>query len=322
MINIKELGKIKIINPDDIWKNEERDFTPWLAKNIGELSRVIGIPLEVEQIEKRVGNYELDIYGKVEGTNNIVVIENQLYVSDHKHLGQLITYASGLNASIIIWVTPKINDEHKRAIEWLNEISSDETSFFLIRPEVISIGDSKPAVRFYVESSPSDFERTMRGIVSKNESKSHQLRRMFWSGLIKYCEANCLDWGVGRRTTKDNWMNFSVGKSGYSTTASLAMKSRLKVEITIDTGDKLENERVFDKVYDHRDEIKGKFEIPVSWEKLENSKVSRIAVYRNYDKKKLEDSPEYRQELYLWLAQNMNIMRKVYIEYLVNKSII
>jgi len=321
-ITISKLGKIEVVNPREIWSNEERNFTPWLEENIEELSEVIGIPLVIEEIEKRVGNYELDMYGKVEGTNEIVVIENQLEVSDHKHLGQLITYASGLNASIIIWVTPRINDEHKKAIEWLNEISQDEKSFFLVRPEVLRIENSLPAVRFHVESSPSDFERTIRGLVGQNERKSHQIKRMFWSEFIEYCKDHDLRWGAGRRTTKDNWMNFSIGKSGISTTASMANKSRLKAEIAIDLPDKEDNKKLFDRAFARKEEIEKRFGLELSWERLPNRKVSRIAVYLDYDKNELEESEDYRRELFTWLEKNIEMMRTICKGYVIDKSII
>ena len=63
---------------------------------------MIGVPFAVNQTEKRVGTYELDIFGHVEGTDAPVIIENQLTATDHKHLGQLLTYASGLEAALVI----------------------------------------------------------------------------------------------------------------------------------------------------------------------------------------------------------------------------
>lgn len=319
---MQTLGIIESINPREIWKNEEYNFTPWLFENMEQLSKLIGIPIEAIEKEKRVGNYELDIYGKVLGTDQTVVIENQLETSDHRHLGQLLTYASGLNASIIIWVTPKVNSEHKKAIEWLNEISNDDRSFFLIRPEVIKIGDSNPAVQFHLEASPSDFERRIKNVVSGRETHRHHLRRLFWSGLIEYCEKNDLPWGQGRKTTKDSWMTFAVGKSGFSAVASMAMKSRLKAELSIDIGDKEVNEEIFDELYEYREEIEAKYNVKFEWEKLENSKVSRVALYKTYDKEKLEYKEEYRVEMYKWLEKNITIIRSFFQEYMINKGII
>jgi len=84
-----DLGEIEILNPREVWKHEERDFTPWVAEHIFTISEVIGVPIIVEQTEQKIGNFELDIYGKVEGKDTTVIIENQLYPTDHIHLGQL-----------------------------------------------------------------------------------------------------------------------------------------------------------------------------------------------------------------------------------------
>jgi len=123
------LGILKTIDPRQLWKNEERDFTPWIAENISRLVEVIGVPFVVDQTEKRVGAYELDIFGHVEGSDAPVIIENQLTATDHKHLGQLITYASGLEAALIIWIATVVTDEHRAAIQWLNRVTGDEVSF-------------------------------------------------------------------------------------------------------------------------------------------------------------------------------------------------
>ena len=82
------LGKIERIPVREHWKNEERDFTPWLAKddNIQILSDEIGIDIEVQATEYSIGSYKADIVGQ-DSDGNIVIIENQLEKSDHKHLG-------------------------------------------------------------------------------------------------------------------------------------------------------------------------------------------------------------------------------------------
>lgn len=120
------LGRLEILSPREVWRHEERDFTPWLA-------------------EHRVGNYELDILGHIADSDAVVIIENQLGQTGHGHLGQLLAYASGLNAAVIIWVAPEIRDEHRGVIEWLNNHTHDSVSFFLVRPEVFRIDNSNPA---------------------------------------------------------------------------------------------------------------------------------------------------------------------------------
>ena len=122
-----QLGKIQVLSARDLWKHEERDFTPWLAQNIDQLSALIGVPIVIDQTEHRVGAYELDILGRVEENDAVVIIENQLSATDHTHLGQLIAYAAGLEAAIVIWIATEIRDEHRAVIEWLNS-HTDERS--------------------------------------------------------------------------------------------------------------------------------------------------------------------------------------------------
>ncbi|ABR47078.1 conserved hypothetical protein [Alkaliphilus metalliredigens QYMF] len=312
------LGKIEIINPREVWLNEERDFTPWLAENAQAISEAIGFPIIIEQTEKRVGNFQLDILGKVEGTEKVVVIENQLDSSDHKHLGQIITYAGGLNAQIIIWITPSVREEHRTAIEWLNEISNDDTSFFLLRPEVIRIDESRPAVRFRLESGPSDFVRGMRRAVENEEGPRHIFRRQFWSEMFEYLSENGHPWAKGRRTTSDSWVPSSIGKSGVNANISMAQGSRLRVEIYLGHQNPNQNTEWYEILENVKPEIDKVFEDEqISWEPLKSAKACRIAVYYHYDKEKVEKDQEYRSVLYSWVDKNLTRMRAIAKQYLV-----
>ncbi|MFY9607134.1 MAG: hypothetical protein WAU45_00805 [Blastocatellia bacterium] len=162
-----EFGRLTTEDPRQFFPHEGKDFTPWLAANISQLSEVIGIPLKVQQVEQRVGNYLLDIYARDENNESVVIIENQLEETNHRHLGQLMAYAAGLDAKVIVWIATQIRDEHRVAVEWLNKNMSDEVSFFLIRLDVVRIGDSQPAVQFISEAEPSQFERTLDTIIAK-----------------------------------------------------------------------------------------------------------------------------------------------------------
>lgn len=304
-----ELGEIEIVHPREIWEHEERNFTPWIANNIQKISDVIGVPIIVEQTEQKIGNYELDIYGRVEGKDSIVIIENQLTVTDHMHLGQLIAYAGGSQASIIIWIAVDIRDEHRTAIEWLNRIAGDNASFFLIRPEVIRIENSKPAVRFQLEIGPSDFERRVREIVEKVEGPRHEFRLKFWEDLFKYLESNGHKWARNRRTTKDSWISSGIGKSGVNVNVSMAQGSRIRVEIYFpDDEDKV----LFNTMHNNKAEIESRFmNDTIQWEKLEAAKASRIAVYRDYDKTQCSVDSQERIDLFKWISDNLFRLREI-----------
>jgi hypothetical protein len=304
-----ELGEIEVINPRGVWKHEERDFTPWVAENIAKISEVIGVPIIIEQTEQKVGNYELDIYGKVEGKDSIVIIENQLNSTDHVHLGQLLTYAGGLEASIVIWIATDVRDEHRSALEWLNRISNDKASFFLLRPEVIRIGDSKPAVKFHLEVGPSDFERRVREIVETGDGPRHEFRMKFWEDLFHFLEEEQHKWAKNRRTTKDSWITSGVGRTGVNVNVSMAQGSRIRVEIYFPND---EDKKHFDKLANSKDKIENMLQRQeVSWERLDGAKASRFAVYRSYDKEKCSSDSPQRSEIYKWISEMLFVLREI-----------
>jgi hypothetical protein len=310
-----QLGRIELLNVRELWKHEERDFTPWLAQNIDQLSAVLGVPIVVDQTEHKVGGYELDILGHVEENDAIVIVENQLQATDHGHLGQLITYAAGLEAAIVIWIAPEVRDEHRSTIEWLNNHTDEKVSFFLVRPEVFRIDDSNPAIRFHLDAGPSEFGRRFRGVLEREDSPRYEFRRRFWEDLFQYLANNGHPWAKGRNTTKDSWISSSVGKGGLGANVSMAQGSRIRVEIYCSNDP---DKRLFQKLFAHKDEIEGRFSgEEVSWEPLEDASASRVAVYRPYDKEQATEDTPHRKELYAWIAKNLTTFRAVAKQYLV-----
>lgn len=115
-----------------IWKHEARDFSKWLAQeeNLKELSAAIGISIELDELESAVGSFSVDLFAAEEGTSRKIIIENQLGDTDHDHLGKVITYAAGKSADVIIWIVKRARDEHRQAIEWLNQRTDENVGFF------------------------------------------------------------------------------------------------------------------------------------------------------------------------------------------------
>lgn len=315
-----KLGDIQVLDARDVWKHEERDFTPWLAKNSEAISQVIGIPIEIEQTEKRVGSFKLDILGKVENTDKVIVIENQLDESDHKHLGQLITYASGLDAAIIIWITPSVRDEHRSAIEWLNEITGNEVSFFLIKPEVIKIDDSRPAVRFHLESGPSEFIRDIKEVVKNEEAPRHIFRKEFWHELLNYFVTQGDHSVQNRRPNKDSWLSFPVGISGVVVNACLAQNSKLRIELYLQHPSIDVNGKNYEILVENQETIKSMFiEDEILFDPMNESKASRIKVERTYNVTRSREDKSYREkELFPWIYNNVEILRDIGKRFLLN----
>lgn len=136
------LGKIeKVDDLRTIWKHEAHDFTKWLAEeeNLALLSEAVGIDIVLEDTESPVGSFNVDIFASEEGTSRKIIIENQLEDTNHDHLGKIITYASGKNADVVIWIVKRAREEHRRAVEWLNQHTDETIGFFLIEIELWKI---------------------------------------------------------------------------------------------------------------------------------------------------------------------------------------
>ncbi len=174
-------GKLQKVNLRDIWRYETQDFTPWLADNIALLSKAIGMELEVLEVEKAVEQFYADIVARDTRSGNIVLIENQLEKTDHSHLGQILTYLSGLEAKSVIWISPEFQEPHLSAIRWLNEHTSEDFGFLAVRIKVVRIGDSLPAPVFEVLEQPSEWDRQLSRTKRAGEYTPEAEKRLaFW----------------------------------------------------------------------------------------------------------------------------------------------
>ena len=171
-------AKIERVDLREAWPNEARDFTPWLAENIAELGEALGMDLELQQTEASVGGYSLDVLATDEDQNRPVIIENQLEPTNHDHLGKLLTYAAGYDANVIVWLAREFRDEHRQALDWLNQRTSEDTHFFGVEVELWQIGDSLPAPHFKVVATPNGWrKRQVRSTSSSDrDEKNYEWR--------------------------------------------------------------------------------------------------------------------------------------------------
>jgi len=210
-----KLGKLVKVDLREIWKNEEYDFSKWLAgdENLALLSDEIGIAISLPEKEALVGKYSVDILAEEEGTGRKIVIENQLEKTNHDHLGKIITYAAGHDASIVIWIFKDITEEHRSAIDWLNENTGEDRLFFAIKIEGWRIDDSNPAPKFQVICKPNEWAKVVKHSSESKDLGETELKKLdFWTKLKSYASEKKIP--LFRQTpAPQHWYNISIGSS-------------------------------------------------------------------------------------------------------------
>lgn len=183
-MSLKKLSRLKEVRLRDVWPNEATDFTKWLGHkdNLALLGDAIGIELEPVETESPVGSFSVDVLAHDSVSDRPVIIENQLEDTDHDHLGKIITYAAGKDASVVVWVVRHAREEHAKAIEWLNEHTDDSVAFFLAEVHVWRIGDSAPAPAFDVVERPNDWAKSVKAADGLTATKQLQLE--YWQAYV------------------------------------------------------------------------------------------------------------------------------------------
>ena len=267
------IGKIERLPLRNIWEHEAYDFTSWLEKNIDVLSDALDFELTNPESEQPAGDFSVDIL--VEDANgNPVVIENQLNKSDHNHLGKLLTYLTALEAKIGIWIVAEARPEHVSTITWLNESSA--ASFFLFKVEAIKISDSPPAPLFTLIVGPSEESREV-GEKKKELAERHKLRKEFWTQLLDRA-GDKTDLFSSISPSPYNWIGTGAGISGLKYNFSVT-RHTAQVELYIDRGKdmKKENEEIFNKLKENKNQIEDEFGGNLNWEELEGKRACRIS---------------------------------------------
>lgn len=211
------LDKLKKVELCDVWPHETLDFTKWLSAepNLAILSSAVGIELELIETESSVGSFNVDIYAQEAGTGRRVIIENQLEDTNHDHLGKVITYAAGKGAEVVVWVVARARDEHRQAIEWLNQHTDSDFGFFLVEIELWSIGDSLPAPRFSVVEQPNEWTKAIK--LSEGLSETERMKLSYWTKNRELTQASpeFLKVFNPQKPSKDHWTTLRCGTSAY-----------------------------------------------------------------------------------------------------------
>lgn len=272
-----KLGKIEEVDIRNVWQHEQYDFSKWLAsgENIKELSDTLNLSFTDIETEKFVGGYRCDIICKDEITGKSVIIENQLETSNHDHLGKIITYASGLDASVVVWIVSNAREEHASAIEWLNKHTDDEISFFLVEIHAYKIGDSETAPMFKIVEQPNDFVKTVKAIAKRGELTEAETKRLeFWTVFNDEIEKAGKPFNTHKPST-DGWYTVAIGSSKCHIQIDLINKQH-KIRLSLWIPD---NKDLFDSLYQHKDNIENTFGKELIWDRLDGKKASLACYY-------------------------------------------
>jgi hypothetical protein len=308
------LGRLEKVTLREVWKSEAGDFTPWLAspENLTLLGETVGMELELQKQEKEVGPFRADLLCKNTVDGSWVLIENQIEKTDHNHLGQILTYAAGLEAVAVIWVAEHFTDEHRAALDWLNEITQDKFVFFGLEIEVWRIGESAPAAKFNIISKPNEWSKEVQTSAAVGElTESRRLQLKFWTAFHEYMKATstirCQKPGAY------SWMNHSIGRSGahLASVASLFDSSKKafggenRVELYLDGPEAKDR---FSRLEKDKTDIEKELDKTLIWHNPADSKMSRIYVRQSAN---LHDESIWNQQ-FIWLRENLESFTKVF----------
>ena len=303
-----KLGRIKQVALREIWKHEAINFTNWLAmpENLELLSDEIDIDLTLIGTEHNVGRFNVDIYAEESNTSKKVIIENQLERTDHDHLGKLITYASGLDAEIIIWLVKEVLEEHEQAINWLNENTDEKINFFAIKMEVWKIGDSPPAPKFHIISKPNNWTKLVKQSIQKGGlSELNQIQLKFWTGFKQYAKENNINLKL-RKPSPQQWYDMSLGRSDCHMALTInSQKKEFGCEVYIS-----DSKDTYFAFFESKDEIDSKIE-GLEWMELPTKKASRIKkVFKGDLKKESKWNDHFK-----WLAETAISFQETFTKY-------
>jgi len=300
------LGRLKQVDPRVAWANEAYNFTPWLAQsdNLLLLGEALGMELELVQQEAGVGAFSADILAKDIATDTFVVIENQLETTDHSHLGQLITYASGLDATTIVWISRVVREEHRAAMDWLNSKTPENTAFYAIEVELWQIGDSDLAPKFNVVSRPNSFQKHTRQAQESSTGAAGQLYFEYFTALFAHI-AEVAPQIKTMNPLPQKWTNISVGKTNYHLRVSAGLQ---KKHLVIDFVAYLDaDKKIADFLQSRESQIRTRIPNAI-FNRKEGKKESAVEVYKDCD---IENRDDWNAQ-FEWIVSELQAFIEVF----------
>ncbi len=312
MIDVASLEDVPL---REVWPDEARDFTPWLAVHPDHLGKALQMDLELEGDEVAVGPFSADVVFRDANTSHRLVVENLLEPTDHDHLGKLITYAAGLEAHWAVLVAKSFRPEHRSALNWLNKLSGEGSGFFGIEDHAVRIGDSPAAVQLEVVVEPDDFSRRARAGMKRTGERTvsdwNAAYVEWWAEFLPEFHQAHPGWSNAQTPQPANWINFPSGRSDVKYGLSFAYPAgatnySLRADVYL-----WEGEPAYQALEAQRAVLDDVCTLELQWEPLENAKASRVAAYLDpVDPAARESWPQYRA----WAIKTLGELRRVFAE--------
>ena len=312
-MNEQSLGRLEHVDLRTIWTSEPTEFTPWLARseNLALLGETLGLDLELEAQEKAVGPFRADIICKDINTDTWVLIENQLGRTDHTHMGQLLTYAAGLQAVTIVWLAARFTDEHRAVLDWLNKITHEDFRFFGLEIELWKICDSPAAPKFNIISKPNDWSKSVAQaarMMDDTELSATKLKqREYWTALQNKLNAVGGPISGNRKPQPQSWMAYPIGRGGFHLGAATnRLKNVIRVELYISGKDAKKH---FSRLEQQKETIEQELDYVLKWNELPGAQDSGISIHlENANPEDESDWPRQHE----WIAEHLNKMHRVF----------
>ncbi|SDG01003.1 protein of unknown function [Bradyrhizobium brasilense] len=309
----QQLGRLERVDLRDIWVSEATSFTPWLAKpeNITVLGETLNIDLELEAQERAVGPFRADLLCKDINTDRWVLIENQLERTDHTHLGQLLTYASGLEAVTIVWIAARFTEEHRSTLDWLNKITNESFRFFGLEVELWRIGSSPAAPKFNIVSKPNEWSHSVakaaRAIDDSDQSDTKLMQAKYWTALNTKLEELSGPISGRRKAQPQSWIHYSIGRTHMGIGSAMnTQKKQIRAELYL-TGPSAK--AAFAILKGQKADIERELGYSLEWQELPEGQDSRIAIFLNDADP--SDEVDWPRQLG-WLAEHLNGMHRIF----------
>lgn len=289
-----QIGELEVVDIRKVWQHEAHNFTPWLLKNSEMLGKLLGIDLELVASEHPVGGFSLDLIGHDPSTGELVIVENQLEQSDHSHLGQLLTYAGGTDATNIIWIATNFREEHRAAIDWLNNRTDEKTRFFAVSIAAVKIGNSDVAPLFTLVAKPNNWNKIVKASsAAASLSEKSGAYFEFWTKYLERISVDHPNWTNTTYVPTGNWISLRSGISSV-TFGTVFTTQGLRSEMYFGSSDAEINQARYEALLAQKSEFEKLFGAELSWEPIDGKKATRISYYWPDQKvEQLENWHEY-----------------------------